>query len=106
MKSAYQRDQELQQRLEELEQQNIAPPIEPPPSERIRYLLERFEEGNINMWVNLNREMTLAENSRTYGSPFNTNLLSLIAERCKSLNDEKNYNISYLFIFNISCNFY
>lgn len=77
MQRDYEREQQLQERLIELRQDNQRPLIEPLPEERIRILLENFEEGNINSWILLNREMTLRENSREYGNFFNPNLKSL-----------------------------
>ncbi len=74
MRKEHERELKMQEKLEELRGDVAQPRIEPPPEERIRILLDEFDQGNINAWARLNRQLTLRENSREYGNPFNPNL--------------------------------
>ncbi len=74
MRREHERELELQNRLEELRRDIPRPQIEPPPEERIRLLLDDIDQGNINAFSRLNRELTLTVNSREYGDPFIPNL--------------------------------
>jgi hypothetical protein len=53
------------------------PPLDPPPIERVRRLLDRFESGETAAWWSLNREMTLQETSRYYGDESESDLTKL-----------------------------
>jgi hypothetical protein len=44
------------------------PPLDPPASQRVLILLDAFEAGDIDAWWKLNRELTLAPDSKRYGS--------------------------------------
>lgn len=50
--------------------------LQPPPAERVRRCLEFIDEGKLQWWVGLNREMTLEETSTVYQ---NEELLDLTA---------------------------
>lgn len=66
--------EELKMRWEQFQtRQNIhikTPILEPSPSVRITTLLNKFEEGEIDAFWMLNREMTLHESSTHYGDEF------------------------------------
>ena len=53
------------------------PLLQPPPSERIRILLERLESGELAAWWQLNREMTLEPDSTHYGDDLESDLTLL-----------------------------
>ena len=53
------------------------PPLNPPPKQRIKALLNEFESGNLAAWWSLNLDMTLKPNSRYYGDEFETDLTRL-----------------------------
>jgi hypothetical protein len=55
----------------------MPPPLDPPPIERVRLLLNRFESGETTAWWRLNLEMTLQEDSRHYGDESQSNLTKL-----------------------------
>jgi len=74
MRRDHERELELQNMFEELRRDEPQPQIEPPPEERIRLLLDNFDQGNIDAFSRLNRELTLTVNSREYGNPFISNL--------------------------------
>ncbi len=74
MKRIYIQDQEFKEKLSEL---NKKPLVEPPPEERIGSLLKKFNDGKIDSWLSLNREMTLNKDSRHYGDPYNPDLTTL-----------------------------
>jgi len=67
------------------------PLLDPPPSERIRISLERFESGKIDAWWWLNREMTLEPNSTHYGNELESDLTVLPG--WKDANDETRIRI-------------
>jgi hypothetical protein len=51
----------------ELEHERLRPPpVDPPPAERVRMGLERFEAGDIDAWWRLNLELTLEAASTHY----------------------------------------
>jgi hypothetical protein len=50
------------------------PPVDPPPDVRIAILLDRFEAGDLDAFVSLNRELTLEPDSARYGNPFEVSL--------------------------------
>ena len=77
MREEYEREQSLEQRLSQLEQERNPPQLEPPPHERINDCLENIEQGNMDYWWRLNMEMTLTSNSRNYGNELNPNLIAL-----------------------------
>jgi hypothetical protein len=43
-----------------------APPVDPPPAERVRLGLERFEAGHFDAWWLLNLDLTLSATSTHY----------------------------------------
>jgi hypothetical protein len=50
-----------------LEHEGLKPPrVDPPPADRVRMGLEAFEAGNINVWWQLNLELTLEPTSTHY----------------------------------------
>ena len=51
--------------------------LEPPPAERVLRLLESYEEGNVDAWWQLNREMTLEPDSMRYGNELESDLREL-----------------------------
>jgi predicted NACHT family NTPase/pimeloyl-ACP methyl ester carboxylesterase len=53
------------------------PLVEPPPEERIAYLLDKCEEGDAAAWWRLNLEMTLESNSQYYGDELTSDLTAL-----------------------------
>ena len=63
-----QRAAEMRQYHElELEHQRLRPaPIDPPPADRVRMELERFEAGDIDAWWRLNLDLTLEPASAHY----------------------------------------
>lgn len=66
------------EKIEDLEKiKEKLPKIEPPPSERIKILLNQFEKGNNDAWWYLNMLMTLEKNSKRYGNCLNPDLTSL-----------------------------
>lgn len=56
---------------------NNTPLLEPPPKERVLFLLEQLESGNLSAWWQLNMEMTLKPDSRHYDREFETDLTKL-----------------------------
>jgi hypothetical protein len=44
------------------------PTVDPPPAQRVRECLDRFENGDVNSWWQMNRELTLEADSTHYGS--------------------------------------
>lgn len=50
----------------ELQHQRLRPPVDPPPADRVRDCLERFEAGDMNAWWWLNLELTLEPTSTHY----------------------------------------
>ncbi|MEH2074441.1 MAG: hypothetical protein V7K57_08610 [Nostoc sp.] len=70
MKAEYQRKQESQARRQK-------PILDPPPKERVLLFLEQLESGNLSAWWQLNREMTLKLNSRSYEQEFESDLTQL-----------------------------
>jgi hypothetical protein len=50
----------------EMQHQSLRPPVDPPPAERVRECLERFEAGDMNAWWWLNLELTLEPASTHY----------------------------------------
>ena len=53
------------------------PLLDPPPAERIETLLRGCEEGNLNAWWQLNREMTLEPTSTHYENDLELDLTAL-----------------------------
>ena len=53
------------------------PAVDPPPAQRVRECLERFEAGDVRAWWQMNRELTLKPDSTHYGSDFEYRLASL-----------------------------
>lgn len=51
--------------------------VDPPPKQRVREWMERFEAGNIDGWWQMNRELTLKRDSTHYGSSFEYRIASL-----------------------------
>ena len=61
------------------------PLLDPPPAERIETLLRECEEGNLDAWGRLNREMTLEPTSTHYGDTLESDLTALPGWRgCES----------------------
>jgi predicted NACHT family NTPase len=56
---------ENQRLMEQLARQK-PPPIEPPPDQRVRDCLARFESGQLDAWWHLNFELTLSSQSTHY----------------------------------------
>jgi hypothetical protein len=54
-------------RLAEQLRQDPRPPLDPPPRERVRALLDRFEAADLEAWWQLNLDLTLEANSTHYG---------------------------------------
>jgi hypothetical protein len=52
-------------------------PLTPSPSERVLRMLERFEQGDVSGWWQLNLEMTLDNNSKFYGNELEIDLRKL-----------------------------
>jgi hypothetical protein len=50
----------------ELHHQSLRPPVDPPPADRVRECLERFEAGDMNAWWWLNLELTLEPTGTHY----------------------------------------
>lgn len=65
------------------------PPLDPPPIDRVRLLLNRFETGNTAAWWQLNREMTLEEDSRFYGDESESDLTKLSVWRIATSEDRQ-----------------
>jgi len=63
MKAQYLKHQRVEKRLE---QRHKKPLLQPPPTERVLILLDKFEADDPNAWWRLNLEMTLDPNSRYY----------------------------------------
>lgn len=51
--------------------------LQPPPAERLRILLSRLESGNLAAWWQLNREMTLGQESTHYRNELESDLTTL-----------------------------
>ena len=58
---------EYRRLMEQLER-GRRPPIKPPPAERVKDCLNRFESGQLNAWWHLNCELTLSPESTHYGA--------------------------------------
>jgi predicted NACHT family NTPase len=52
-------------------------PLTPTPAERVRMMLNKFEEGETNAWWQLNLEMTLEVGSKFYGNELEIDLRKL-----------------------------
>lgn len=65
------------------------PPLDPPPIDRVRRLLDRFESGETVAWWFLNREMTLQETSRYYGDESESDLTKLPVWRMTTPEDKQ-----------------
>ncbi|MBW0005295.1 MAG: hypothetical protein JO216_17615 [Hyphomicrobiales bacterium] len=52
------------------------PMVNPPPAQRVRECLERFEAGDVHAWWQMNRELTLKPNSTHYGTNFEYRIAS------------------------------
>jgi len=65
------------------------PPLNPPPIERVRLLLDRFESGESIAWWQLNLEMTLKEDSRYYGDESESDLTKLPVWRIATSEDKQ-----------------
>lgn len=65
------------------------PPLDPPPIERVRRLLDRFESGETGAWWLLNREMTLQETSKYYGDESESDLSKLPVWRIATPEDKR-----------------
>lgn len=65
------------------------PPLSPPPIDRVRRLLDRFESGETGAWWLLNREMTLQESSRYYGDESESDLTKLPVWRMTTPEDKQ-----------------
>ena len=53
--------------MEQLDRQR-RPPLKPPPAERVKDRLTRFEAGQLEAWWHLNCELTLSPQSTHYGA--------------------------------------
>jgi hypothetical protein len=52
------------------------PDVDPPPAERVRECLDRFEAGDVHAWWQMNRQLTLTLESAHYGSDFEYRIAS------------------------------
>ncbi len=68
------RHEQMQQLMDEGTKSEETPLLVPSPTERINQYLEKFENGDLQAWWLLNREMTLKANSTHYGSDYETDL--------------------------------
>jgi hypothetical protein len=64
-------------RLSPERQHRARPLLDPPPSQRVRECLERFEAGDADGWWQMNRELTLEPVSTHYGTSLEYKLTSL-----------------------------
>jgi predicted NACHT family NTPase len=65
-------------RVEEMQaRRQNSPLLDPPPRERVLQLLEELEAGDLSVWWQLNREMTLKPESRRYDNEFELDLTQL-----------------------------
>ena len=73
-----QKERERYREMKEWEETHHDQPLlDPPPAERIETLLRECEEGNLNAWWQLNREMTLEPTSTHYENDLESDLTVL-----------------------------
>lgn len=60
-----------------LDKRKTKPALQPPLSERIAELLNKFEYGDLSAWWRLNKEMTLEPDGTYYGDEIESNLMAL-----------------------------
>ena len=77
MQQEYELDQEHEEQYRERQEESRPQQLIPSPRDRLVGLLDRFEQGDINAWWNLNMQMTLEDNSRNYGNSLNPDLTTL-----------------------------
>jgi predicted NACHT family NTPase len=63
--------------MEEMNKHYQLPLLEPPPKDRVVQCLEQLELGNISVWWDLNRQMTLRSDSQYYGDELELDLTKL-----------------------------
>jgi hypothetical protein len=76
------RADELRQRhnqLKKLQERQVPEALDPSPDARVLHFLDKFEQGDVQAWWQLNLEMTLDVTSTHYGDEFEPDLTALPA---------------------------
>ena len=71
------RAEELRSNYIEMNKRQSIPLLDPLPYERIRTLLDQLESGELTVWWQINREMTLRPEFTHYGNEFELELVNL-----------------------------
>lgn len=67
----------IHEQLRDISEKTKKPRLQPPPTERVRKLLDEFEFGEVSAWWRLNMELTLKLASTHYGDELESDITTL-----------------------------